>query len=275
MIVALFALSLSANEKRPHHVSSRGSKRSRDPGRNPPFEEYPVERYDDILEQQPQTKVQKKKSSTQREKRETIKNQQIPHTIVLPNGQLACESGYTSGLNITSVGCWKCYVPCQKQEICTYPGVCNTPTPLIVGIQQLDKKSNIRVNYVVDSATFLPEVAYCKINDQIQKAPFVTNRMVPCSPIDEKIKTLMISFDESTWSSPVMNPVIMKSIPSKKIFFFFALTTVIIIVVAAVFYISRSRSRNLRLPARREARQIARFPQAANEEVVYTNKQPY
>ena len=72
-----------------------------------------------------------------------------------------------------------------------------------------------------------------------------------------------------------MNPDIMHKMPSNKVMFIVAGTAFAIIIIGVVICVSHSRSRNLRMPVRREARQIARFPQTVDEEVVYTSKQPY
>ena len=280
MFFVLFSLVFSASEKHSHRGGSRGGKRPKGSKTAEPIDDFPFDDFNDFgdfnenaFPQKP-AKRNPGNPATQKVKHEK-KTKSLPHTIRSQNGKIVCESGYTCGRNITKHGCWRCPSSCKKQEICAYPGVCAIPTPFIIGINQTDKNSNIRVSYEVDDLHYLPEVAYCKINDHIQKAPFVTNKMVPCSPTGDNIKTLMISFDQKQWSNPVMSPVISYSMASKKVMFLIAGTVFVIVIIGAVICVSHSRSRNLRMPARREARQIARFPQTVDEEVVYSSKHPY
>ena len=197
------------------------------------------------------------------------------HAYKLKNGTLVCERGYTAGRVITEKGCWKCS-DCTKQEICAYPGKCIVPVPQILDVKQIDKKSNIRVTYSVDSRDFKPQYAYCMVNNVLQKAPFVTSHIIPCAPPTEDLVSIMVSFDKFTWSNPIMNPLEIKAAINKRKAFIIAGCTLAAVIIIIILYFASKRRRNLRYPVRREARQILRFPQSENQEVVYaSSKQPY
>ena len=289
----LFSICLSANERRIHRKDGKrvlkpiGIRDSDDFQQDDDPLDFSLrrdrerhQRHHDRAQKERRYRYQPKEpnfdGNQQFDENQNIYNSQYQNTIQLPNGTYLCKSGYHSGKIVTEKGCWKCPL-CGPQEICTYPGKCEIPIPLIVDIKQMDKKSNIRVMYEVDSLQFKPEYAYCMVNNKIHKAPYVTDHMVPCSPPESgNIISVMISFDKVKWSNPILNPLSPVNEMNTKSFFVVLGSILVILIILVLIYFASKRRRNYKYPVYREARQIVQFPQNENQEVVYaSSKQLY
>ena len=115
------------------------------------------------------------------------------------------------------------------------------------------------------------------VNDNLQKAPFVTNNMGPCSPPENgHVVSIMISFDKKTWSNPILNPLAHNNAFNSNIIVIIVGCVLIFVILIIIIYFANKRRHNFKYPVYREARQIVQFPQNESQEVVYaSNKQVY